>query len=173
MDIVSLFSPPLAVKGMRTLDRRIFRKVIQLPALQIEAKACSSFLKNLCKRVLNQPRIRNIVPDIETRELDRNLQKKILLLRPGYSSGSLSSEEREFMKKHTVKELVYDLELSYEQWGADQVLRAVIPEHVTEVPNAFETIGHIAHLNLRECHLDYKDIIGTYTLYYQPFHSQE
>jgi tRNA (guanine37-N1)-methyltransferase len=41
----------------------------------------------------------------------------------------------------------------------DEVLRVILPEKV-EVPTGFETIGHIAHLNLREAHLPFKQVIG-------------
>ena len=42
---------------------------------------------------------------------------------------------------------------------AEEVLRRLLP---VELPNVtgFETIGHIAHLNLRVDHLPFKSIIG-------------
>ncbi len=41
----------------------------------------------------------------------------------------------------------------------DHILRELLPAEV-EVPSSFETVGHIAHLNLREQHLPYKNVIG-------------
>lgn len=43
--------------------------------------------------------------------------------------------------------------------ATDEVLRDLLPADV-EVPTGFETIGHIAHLNLREEHLPFKRTIG-------------
>ena len=40
------------------------------------------------------------------------------------------------------------------------VLQRVVPGDVEEVPHAFETVGHIAHMNLRDELLPYKHIIG-------------
>ena len=37
----------------------------------------------------------------------------------------------------------------YDHFTHDQVLRQLLPEHIT-VPSSFETVGHIAHLNLRD-----------------------
>jgi tRNA G37 N-methylase Trm5 len=34
----------------------------------------------------------------------------------------------------------------------------VLPEG--EIPSSFETIGHIAHINLRDVHLPFKNLIG-------------
>lgn len=42
---------------------------------------------------------------------------------------------------------------------ADQVLKEVLPVGA-EVPSSFETIGHVAHVNLRDELLPYKKIIG-------------
>lgn len=49
--------------------------------------------------------------------------------------------------------------LTYEHWNLDAVLRSLLPDQVV-VPTSFETIGHIAHLNLREEHYAYKTIIA-------------
>lgn len=40
-----------------------------------------------------------------------------------------------------------------------QVLEALLPKGMI-VPSAFETVGHIAHLNLRDEHLQYKNLIA-------------
>lgn len=41
----------------------------------------------------------------------------------------------------------------------EQILKKLLPPH-TETPSSFETIGHIAHLNIRDELLPYKNIIG-------------
>lgn len=152
--ISTLFSPPSTVKGMKILNREAFKTVINLPALQIEAKKCSLFLKTLSKYLLNQPRMRNIVPDAS------ETKKKILLLHPQKSLNQLEENDRKFAQSHGAEETSYEMALGYEHWTAEQVLRAVLPTEVNEVPTSFETIGHIAHVNLRDSQLDYKKLIG-------------
>ena len=48
-----------------------------------------------------------------------------------------------------------NLEIGYENLSADEILRSLLPTEV-EVPTSYETIGHIAHLNLRPEHEPYK-----------------
>lgn len=43
------------------------------------------------------------------------------------------------------------------------LVQKVVPQDVREVPHAFESVGHIAHLNLRDELLPYKHIIGQVT----------
>lgn len=52
----------------------------------------------------------------------------------------------------------FTLQTTYTDWTAEQVLRRLLP--VEEVPCAFETVGHIAHVNLREETLPFKFIVG-------------
>ncbi|XP_044482778.1 tRNA (guanine(37)-N1)-methyltransferase 1 [Mangifera indica] len=55
------------------------------------------------------------------------------------------------------------LTLYYDYWLMDEVLEALLPEGVI-VPSSFETVGHIAHLNLRDEHLPYKNLIAKVVL---------
>lgn len=48
-----------------------------------------------------------------------------------------------------------ELVLSYAYWHVQEVVRELLPAGIP-VPSAFETVGHIAHLNLRDEHFPYK-----------------
>ncbi|XP_048562573.1 tRNA (guanine(37)-N1)-methyltransferase 1 isoform X2 [Triticum urartu] len=51
------------------------------------------------------------------------------------------------------------LTLFYDYWPMNEVLEALLPEGII-IPAGFETVGHIAHLNLRDEHLPYKTLIA-------------
>ncbi|XP_078437229.1 met-10+ like family protein [Wolffia australiana] len=51
------------------------------------------------------------------------------------------------------------LTLTYEYWPANEILASLLPSGLI-VPSAFETVGHIAHLNLRDEHLPFKRVIA-------------
>ncbi|KAK9269441.1 hypothetical protein L1049_001215 [Liquidambar formosana] len=55
------------------------------------------------------------------------------------------------------------LTLFYNYWQMNEILEALLPNG-TIVPSAFETVGHIAHLNLRDEHLPYKKLIAKVVL---------
>lgn len=55
------------------------------------------------------------------------------------------------------------LTLSYNYWQMNELLEALLPEGMI-VPTGFETVGHIAHLNLRDEHLPYKKLIAQVVL---------
>ena len=63
------------------------------------------------------------------------------------------------LKQFEPEAVMYQLELNYEHFSTDHILTKVLPEGC-EVPSAFETIGHIAHVNLREPLMEYKHVIG-------------
>ena len=52
-----------------------------------------------------------------------------------------------------------EIELKYENWRADDLIKAIIPEGV-ETMSSFSRIGHILHLNLKDHLLPYKNVIG-------------
>lgn len=53
----------------------------------------------------------------------------------------------------------YTLELGYEHFSAEEVLRTLLPQNIV-VPTGFETVGHIAHLNLKDEQMPYRHLIG-------------
>ncbi|XXG71301.1 hypothetical protein AAC387_Pa07g0585 [Persea americana] len=55
------------------------------------------------------------------------------------------------------------LTLFYNYWQMSEILEAVLPKGMI-IPSAFETVGHIAHLNLRDEHLPYKKVIAQVVL---------
>ncbi|KAK2984734.1 hypothetical protein RJ640_004559 [Escallonia rubra] len=55
------------------------------------------------------------------------------------------------------------LTLFYNYWQMDEILEALLPKDMI-IPSAFETVGHIAHLNLRDEHLPYKRLIAKVVL---------
>ena len=52
----------------------------------------------------------------------------------------------------------HQITASYEDWTVEQVLQRLLP--VKEVPSAFEIIGHLVHVNLRDDVLPFKHIVG-------------
>ncbi|KAK1868362.1 hypothetical protein I4F81_010852 [Pyropia yezoensis] len=59
--------------------------------------------------------------------------------------------------------VVESVTLTYAHLPADAVLRALLPSGVIP-PSAFETIGHVVHLNLRAPQLPYRHLIGAVLL---------
>lgn len=69
----------------------------------------------------------------------------------------------------SIREILHDchgdgptmpLSFSYHNFTASFILQTVLPETAHPPPTAFETIGHVAHLNLRAPHLPYRYLIG-------------
>jgi tRNA (guanine37-N1)-methyltransferase len=44
-------------------------------------------------------------------------------------------------------------------WSMHPVLQRLLPEG-SDVPSSFETVGHVAHLNIRDELIPYKHLIG-------------
>jgi len=57
--------------------------------------------------------------------------------------------------------ITYNVNLDYDYWTADEILNVFLPEELREgCPTGFAMTGHIAHVNLNDEYLPYKNIIG-------------
>ncbi|KAK9025797.1 hypothetical protein V6N11_038652 [Hibiscus sabdariffa] len=68
-------------------------------------------------------------------------------------------EETRENSSSTIELVRCKLTLFYENWQMNEILETLLPEGMI-IPSAFETVGHIAHLNLKDEHLPYKNVIA-------------
>ena len=72
----------------------------------------------------------------------------------------LSQEDREWIAANNGEEVTRVITLDYQDYPKQAILRAILPTDLQELPSGYESVGHIAHYNLREEFLPYKSIIG-------------
>ena len=87
---------------------------------------------------------------------------RLFLLRESVKDRELPTvtpEQRETAGLSELEWTTHELRLEYDYFNADEILRQILPEGC-EVPGSFETVGHIAHLNLRDELRDYRHVIG-------------
>ncbi|XP_040988139.1 tRNA (guanine(37)-N1)-methyltransferase 1 isoform X3 [Juglans microcarpa x Juglans regia] len=77
----------------------------------------------------------------------------------------LLKEDMKESPKSTFELVRCKLTLFYNYWQMNEILEAMLPKDII-VPSAFETVGHVAHLNLREEHLPYKNLIAKVFFWY-------
>lgn len=153
----ALFSPPAEVRGMTKLDRTAFKKTVTIPVLKVKKEVVSRAMRSLKRTALQRPGIKRVVEDPQDQE------SRLLLLDPRKVLGRDPFEEAELraLQQLRVDPQIseYTLELTYENFKAEEVLRAVLPEG-QDVTSGFSRVGHIAHLNLRDHQLPFKHLIG-------------
>ncbi|TYJ48577.1 hypothetical protein E1A91_A01G072300v1 [Gossypium mustelinum] len=66
-------------------------------------------------------------------------------------------------RSSTIELVRCKLTLFYDYWQMNEILETMLPEGMI-IPSAFETVGHIAHLNLKDEHLTYKNVIAKVVL---------
>ncbi|XP_022157593.1 tRNA (guanine(37)-N1)-methyltransferase 2 isoform X2 [Momordica charantia] len=139
------------------LDESKFDVHLKLWALRIPRELCKAAIKILNGYLIDRARVK---PVTEDPTCDKN---RYVILSEKVQAPELSQipeAKLEELKGLCEIELVpYSLTLGYSYWGADHILKQILPPRV-EVPSSFETIGHIAHLNIHDELLPYKDVIA-------------
>ncbi|XP_051133063.1 tRNA (guanine(37)-N1)-methyltransferase 2 [Andrographis paniculata] len=138
-------------------DERKFDVKLNLLALRIPREHCKHATRIFNGYLLDRPRIKPITED------PTSVKNRYLILSEKIQNPDLSEIPRH--KVDELKELFemevvpYSLTLDYSYWSAEHVLKQILPPGI-EVPSSFETIGHIAHLNIADELLAYKDVIA-------------
>ncbi|RPB24794.1 hypothetical protein L211DRAFT_807407 [Terfezia boudieri ATCC MYA-4762] len=90
--------------------------------------------------------------------------KKLIPLHPRIIPKDLSTVPfalRAFIDSKDVDLIPYNLKMEYDDWDYYEIITSILPEDLLEeVPSGYTLTGDIAHLNLREAYLPYKQIIA-------------
>ena len=142
------------------MDPDIFKEEEEHYALTIKKQLTGKIMSSYKQLLLNKPKVRNVhtpasSPDLRVIVLSTLTSQGAASLDPSISKLISDSPDDDVkLSTHTVAS-------TYSDMTVDSVLRRVIPESVTtEIPSSFESVGHIAHVNLRENVLPWKFIIG-------------
>lgn len=112
--------PPSSVRGMTLLDRDKFTKTVQLPKLNVTEVSLKSILPHIKRMLLKIQRHKSI-------EVANDGTKKLLLHPAAITCfGDLPDEVRNSGLNGTHLKWE-DFELKYENWGTEDILKAVLP----------------------------------------------
>ena len=140
------------------IDKSRFVESVTTVALKIAARKCGAFQAHFRARphlLYSRPRIGTII-DGPTKD-----EKYLLLSVKSFDelATSVPIETLEFIQKEGGQAVLFTFQLDYDYFTLDYILRKLLPENI-QVPAGFETIGHIAHLNMAEEQRPYGPIIA-------------
>ncbi|XP_066255910.1 tRNA (guanine(37)-N1)-methyltransferase [Euwallacea similis] len=152
----NFLTPPAHVYEMQKLDKTQFEKVIQVPVLYPGTAKISTVLSLVKNLLLKMGKFKSIC------QTDSGSVQ--LYLNPNLISKwtDLSQETQEGLERLNITDVnlkIEDFTLGYDNFSAELVLRAVLPQEQDGF-SSYTIIGRIVHVNLREHLLPYKHLIG-------------
>ncbi len=164
-----------AIKGSTVLNRDLFKIQLKVPAIKIQKNdilQVRRILKNYSfDSVVSPKRFTNLPADDPLFE-----SHKYIFLDPDtFSFDNLDTKVKEDLQTlfksdasksgidNPIEEMTLNLE--YSDFKFEDVVKAIIPDELLKENvniKGYSVIGHIAHFNLREKILDYKQIIGIF-----------
>eukprot|EP00761_Pharyngomonas_kirbyi_P012080 gb/GECH01012107.1/.p1 GENE.gb/GECH01012107.1/~~gb/GECH01012107.1/.p1 ORF type:complete len:442 (+),score=89.88 gb/GECH01012107.1/:1-1326(+) len=137
------------------IDKSMFRRSFIVPAINVPTKDCSKFVKIFKNHTFKAPRIQPV------QKIKGNEDKRKILLESNLGKELQHLSET---KKTMLQELPYELssqeiEIGYEHMSVEEVLRQILPQNLDPI-TSFESVGHIAHVNLSKEHIPYRFLIG-------------
>lgn len=138
---------PVSGKGIQ--------KILNEPSIQPYLATRLDLLEHVSQRL-------KVVQEYDIDGERRNTHKVILLHPDTPSFEQLPLDVQQLMRDFEIEYPGPEVPVSfnYKQFTASYILSKVLPVEVHPPPTSFESIGHVAHLNLRENHLPYRYLIG-------------
>ena len=142
----------LAAASGGSFDRSAFEQTRQVTAVVVEPERCSAAMKLLQPHMLQLRGVQPVQQDGARRVVLLEFEPELLPPTVEAAVRGMGGEVR----SQTVT-------VGYEQLTAVEALRKLLPAGM-EVPSSFEQVGHVAHVNLRDEQLPYKQLIGAVLL---------
>uniref|UniRef100_A0A6V7L5G4 tRNA (guanine(37)-N1)-methyltransferase n=1 Tax=Bracon brevicornis TaxID=1563983 RepID=A0A6V7L5G4_9HYME len=145
---------------MTSLDREKFTSTFQVHSLELKNLPVCEIMPVLKKYLLKFKHWKSV---------EKSGNGLVVYLDPEKieTFDDFDEKDRIHLLKYVNRMEKRDLTLKYENWSADAILRAILPDDV-EVPTSYTKVGHIVHLNLRENQLPFKKLIGQVYLDHVP-----
>jgi tRNA (guanine37-N1)-methyltransferase len=142
---------PPKVVCLTALDREKFNKTVRVPTITITDEvipSMSHIVKHLKKYLV---RVEKFHP----------VQKGKIFLSPDVVNSweDLPTETLAEWKIDSSNFKYEDVEFTYQNWKADELVKAIIPEGLEPV-TSFSKVGHIIHMNIKDELLPYKSAIA-------------
>ena len=140
-------------------DESTFLTQTEYPALRIPARQTATLRKQLGKLALKIPRMGNVYSDpLKSKE------HRILVLASKDAANHPDVVDLVEISNGSITRTNHVIDMTYDYLTSEEALKRLLKGKVDEVPSAFEIIGNIAHMNLRDECLPYKHWIGKVVL---------
>ncbi|CAG7853956.1 tRNA (guanine(37)-N1)-methyltransferase {ECO:0000255/HAMAP-Rule:MF_03152} {ECO:0000255/HAMAP-Rule:MF_03152}; AltName: Full=M1G-methyltransferase {ECO:0000255/HAMAP-Rule:MF_03152}; AltName: Full=tRNA [GM37] methyltransferase {ECO:0000255/HAMAP-Rule:MF_03152}; AltName: Full=tRNA methyltransferase 5 {ECO:0000255/HAMAP-Rule:MF_03152} [Serendipita indica DSM 11827] len=154
-------SPPVhRLQPGEQLDRSAFSLKVPVVGLRIPAARTTDITRSseFKRQLLKLPKVKTVLQENGDDEF------RVILL--DYSTQDAMPQDLvELAQTNNYDIVQHGIDLEYDYWTADEILRSSLPEDLLEdMPTAFTITGHLAHYNLRDEYLPYKHLIGQVTL---------
>ena len=140
----------------KSIDKTKFSKIILTCGIKFPAGFTSKYLNDYREFLFNAEKFPNIAKDFKEQD------KKLLLLNSQYNKENFvdwPEPIKTLVQENNYELMNYEVRFNYDDMNMQDVLKEVLPKDVI-IPTGFETVGEIAHLNLRSSQLPYRHIIG-------------
>ncbi|KAB5580717.1 putative undecaprenyl pyrophosphate protein [Coniochaeta sp. 2T2.1] len=148
-----------------TLNRALFAKTVNLAAARVSKPQDIGRYRKIfesSKDILDVPRVSPIIPDPDQTLASQG--RRCLLLRPGIKPDAQETwapAVKEGVQKEDLSIIPYELNLDYNYWSYHDIMSRILPsEFHDDIPSGFNSVGHVAHLNLRSRFEPYKRVIA-------------
>uniref|UniRef100_A0A914EC61 tRNA (guanine(37)-N1)-methyltransferase n=1 Tax=Acrobeloides nanus TaxID=290746 RepID=A0A914EC61_9BILA len=149
--------PPSTVRGIKVLDRSLFTKLVKIPFAKIPTKSIGRIAGAPLMKQWTIERMNRIKPIMEA----DTKEEKLILFNPDTFTDEVKNSVRNSFKELLELDPEFgtkEFTLTYEDWDLKRCLDAIFDEN-TRI-SSFTQIGHIAHLNLRDEALAYKNVLA-------------